>query len=61
MPTFMIFEVAAWFHPLVEYSNDLNQSRLNRAIVENMNRLLTVSFETPITADLNVLQTARLR
>src|SRR5438045_6865320 len=26
----------AWFHPFVEYADDLNQSRLNRPIVEHM-------------------------
>lgn len=31
--------MSAWFHAFVENSNDLDQSRLNRPIVEHMHRL----------------------
>jgi hypothetical protein len=41
LPTFsLVIELSAWFHSFVEDSNDFNYSRVNCAIVENMNWLL---------------------
>jgi hypothetical protein len=54
----LVFEVAAWFHPLVEYSHDLNQSGLNRAIVENMNWLLHLRL-WGIDARMTQMETAK--
>jgi hypothetical protein len=50
--------MATCFHPFMEYSDDLNQPWLNRAIVENMNWLLHVRSRS-IDAGISHMKTAK--